>query len=458
MKRRLQKIYWLGIGATLLVSLIAVALMISLKIHDTREDMRSILNLAGVWTRESNADFQTMADDIAEVSPWLRATFVMDYGLVLADSDPEAEPVLGKNRGPEIDEAIRSSYGDDLRFSGREKTFILYVAGRIAPNLILRLSYPLDEIRTLIFFYAVGLIVLFFLVYFPQRVSFARFQADLLRQMKDIQALFAGEKRTSKAVFPEMQPSIDHIAYQAQRLNEDLEEVQRTLKLRSDFVANASHELRSPLTSVMGFAEMLDEGLADTPEEQKVCVSTIRTECKRMLEVIEDILLLSRAEKAAPVQLEEVDVSAIAGDVISALAHRTAARDIKLSQEGALTVPATEKAIWEILYNLTDNAIHYGREGGYVRVLLEEKRITVEDNGVGVQEEHLPHLTEQFYRVDEARSMSSGGSGLGLSIVRALAEQIGAALVIQSVYGEGSRFIIDFAPEKEVDACPAEPC
>jgi len=275
--------------------------------------------------------------------------------------------------------------------------------------------------------YAVGLLVLFMAAYALQQRAISRFSRQMQRQMDDVRLLLEGDHHERRAVFPEFQPAISNIAYLAKKLNADIEEVRRTMNLRSDFVANASHELRSPLTSIMGFAEMIDEGLADTPEEQKMCIGLIRNECSRMLGVIEDILLLSRAEKQVQ-HVEKVDVRRVAQEIAEALLPRAQQKDIDLSVHGELCVLADEKAIWEILYNLIDNAIHYGKTGGYVRIGLLAHAICVEDNGIGIEQKHIPHLFEQFFRVDEAREMAEGGSGLGLSIVKTLVTRCGAQI------------------------------
>ena len=132
-----------------------------------------------------------------------------------------------------------------------------------------------------------------------------------------------------------------------------------------------------------------------------------------------------------------------------ALGPQAAQKGIEISVEGELTLEGVEKDFWEILYNLAGNAVRYGRSGGHVRIRLSPQEICVEDDGIGVKKEHLPHLFEQFYRVDQARGMAPGGTGLGLSIVRALAERYGAQALAESEFGKGSRFIVRFDAGKE---------
>ena len=431
--------------------LAAVVMTIKIKIDDKREELRNTLFVASAWTLDSHEDLQSLAEDIASISEPMRVTFIMSNGLVLADSHLDARTMVNHLSRPEIREALAGGFGEDFRLSDTDSEFVYYEALLVDKNLILRLSYPISEILHLIAMYAAGFVVLFVLLYALQRKAFDEFAGAITGQMEEVRALLEGETQEVPKVFPELQPAMNNIAFHAGRLRNDLDEVKRTLNVRSDFVANASHELRSPLTSVMGFAEMLDEGLAETEEERQLCVKTIRSECRRMLDVIEDILLLSRTEKQNAPEAREVDVTAIAQEICQSLSPRAAERGIALSVQGEMTVTAIEKDVWEILYNLIDNAIHYGSEGGYVNIRLLPGELSVEDNGIGIAASHLPHVFEKFYRVDEARdarSTSGGGSGLGLSIVRSLAARNGADVKVESELGKGSCFTVIFNQEE----------
>ena len=232
--------------------------------------------------------------------------------------------------------------------------------------------------------------------------------------------------------------------YQIRRLHEDLREIDRTQRLRRDFAAGASHELKSPLTSIQGFAEMLSEGMDDSPEERRLYAECILKESARMRAVIDDILLLSRAEMACEEQLEDVRVEAVAREVAASLAGQCRGRGIGIQVEGAFTLRAVEQDVWEMLYNLMGNAVRNGREGGHVRVLAHEDGFWGEDDGIGIAQEHIPLIFEQFYRVDKGRSRDMGGTGLGLSIVARLAAKYGGTISVQSEIGRGSRFCVSF--------------
>lgn len=447
MKRRLRHLYWTGIVITMAMATVVMAMMVKLKIDDTRESLRSILHAASAWTMESTEDLQSMAESIASVSPPLRVTFLMEQGLVLADSEADALSMENHATRPEVQEALQGGIGESLRFSDTQAVATLYAAMRISPVLILRLSYPLWELAGVLAAYGAGLLCLFLILYVLQRRTLSRFGRDLLVQMDEVRRLLEGDAGHGRAVFPELQPALDNISYLARRLREDLSEVSRTLTLRDDFVANASHELRSPLTSVMGFAEMLDEDMADSPEERELCVRMIRSECQRMLDVIEDILHLSRAEAQPAEEAHAVDVGGVAREIATSLSAQASQKGIEIRVEGEMVLKGVEKDFWEILYNLAGNAVRYGREGGHVWIRLTGDAIEVEDDGVGIAPEHLPHIFEQFYRVDESRGMAPGGTGLGLSIVRALAERCGARVAVESEAGKGSTFAVRFDAE-----------
>ncbi|MBQ4158316.1 MAG: hypothetical protein IJD86_09310 [Clostridia bacterium] len=451
MKKRLKTIYWIGIICTLIMATIAVSLLVAFRIKDKSDSLSAVLETASEWTLVTNNDLKTHACHIASVSPPLRVTFLTDCGVVLADSEEEADVMDNHLDRPEIQSALRGEIGESLRLSDTQSIFMLYAAKRISENLILRLSFPIMIITRVVILYTIGIILLFFILIIFQKLAISHFTNSVTTQLDDVRRTLEGEIETPKAVFGEFQPALNNIAYQAKRLNSDLEEVRRTLSMRSDFVANASHELRSPLTSVMGFAEMLDEGLAETQEEKKMCIQTIRSECSRMLNVVEDVLLLSRAEREKDLVYKEVSVHEVAKEISKALSPQAAEKEIDIRIEGNLCLYSVEKDIWEILYNLTSNAIRYGKKGGWVKIRLKKNEISVFDNGIGIDEMHLPHLFEQFYRVDQSRDPSVRGTGLGLSIVRTLTERNGGNVSVKSEPGKGSEFTVTFTKNTQSD-------
>ena len=194
MKRRLRHLYWTGIAITMVMATVAVAMMVKLKIDDSREALRSILQAASAWTMESTEDLQSMAESIASVSPPLRVTFLMEQGLVLADSEADALAMENHASRPEVQAALQGGIGESLRFSDTQAMLTLYAAMRISPALILRLSYPLWEIAGMLAMYGVGLLCLFLVLYILQRRTLGRFGKDLMLQMDEVRRPAGGRR------------------------------------------------------------------------------------------------------------------------------------------------------------------------------------------------------------------------------------------------------------------------
>jgi signal transduction histidine kinase len=225
----------------------------------------------------------------------------------------------------------------------------------------------------------------------------------------------------------------------------DLTEVRRLETVRRDFVANVSHELKTPLTSISGYAETL---LGDRPDEPTArrFLETIVGNARRMQRLVDDLLDLSRIESGrwqpAPV---DVDVASAARDAWSALAERARPRRIELALDiaaGAASVTADPEALGQVLTNLMDNSLRYTREGGRItcgsRTVGGGVAVSIRDEGPGIPAEHLPRIFERFYRADPSRSREEGGTGLGLAIVKHLVEAHGGSVLAESDLGSGT--------------------
>jgi signal transduction histidine kinase len=238
----------------------------------------------------------------------------------------------------------------------------------------------------------------------------------------------------------------------------DLSTIRRLETVRRDFVANVSHELKTPLTVIGGFAETLaDEDLA-APERRRF-VETIRTNALRMQRIVDDLLDLSRIESGGWVPAPAlVDVAGVAAEVLAAERDAIAARRLEVRVQcdpPGDSLYADPTAIRQVLSNLVENAIRYSAEGGTITVFTEADPdggtwVGVRDTGVGIAAEHLPRIFERFYRVDPARSRAAGGTGLGLSIVRHLVEAHGGRVRAESALGRGTT-VRAFFPAPEVD-------
>lgn len=216
-------------------------------------------------------------------------------------------------------------------------------------------------------------------------------------------------------------------------------------RLKREFTANVSHELKTPLTSISGYAEMIATGLAD-PADVPEFASRIQKESKRLLALISDIIRLSSLDEGSPAEEnEEVDIAELADECRDVLLKSAEDHGVtlELSTE-ELIINGSRSLLSELIYNLMDNAIRYNREGGSVSVTVKGRTLTVKDTGIGIAQEHIPHIFERFYRIDKSRSKRTGGTGLGLAIVKHIAEKYGASIGIESIEGKGTSISVTF--------------
>lgn len=215
-------------------------------------------------------------------------------------------------------------------------------------------------------------------------------------------------------------------------------------KLRREFTANVSHELKTPLTSISGYAEMIAEGIAsekDVPE----FAGRIQKESKRLLALISDIIRLSSLDEGVKSEREPVDLAEIADETRDVLLKSAEDHGVTLFLDTqSFIIEGSRGLLSELVYNLMDNAIRYNEPGGSVYVKVRDKLLSVRDSGIGIPEEHIPHIFERFYRVDKSRSKQTGGTGLGLAIVKHIAEKYGAKIEVESEVGKGTEIKLLF--------------
>jgi two-component system phosphate regulon sensor histidine kinase PhoR len=285
---------------------------------------------------------------------------------------------------------------------------------------------------------------------------------NLVRHPEFVQYLRSG-KYSLPVIVRIDAPNERHLAFHVISYGEDqrllmLREVTREVRLeqmRKDFVANASHELRSPLTVVAGYLENFssDPNLGELAEP----IAEMRRQTDRMAHIVEDLLALSRFEASdAPVKGQSIDVAAMASllrkDV---LARPTHPRQVELAIESPATLLGDESMVQSAFSNLVDNAAKYTPPEGSVQIRWwtdgDGAHFSVRDTGPGIPAEHIPRLTERFYRVDPGRSRDTGGSGLGLAIVKHALYRHGGRLEIESIEGRGSTFTCHFPPERVLE-------
>lgn len=233
----------------------------------------------------------------------------------------------------------------------------------------------------------------------------------------------------------------------------DVTEMAAAERNRREFTANVSHELKTPLQSIIGSAELLENGLVQSEDVPRF-VGRIRGEASRLVSLIEDIIRLSQLDERTEMARESIDLLDVAEEVAAGLQSTAESKNVTLSVTGkAAVIEGVRRLLYEIAYNLCDNAIKYNVAGGSVTMSVTEEGekvlLTVRDTGIGIPAEHHSRIFERFYRVDKSHSKASGGTGLGLSIVKHAAQYHGAEVDLQSAVGEGTAIIVRFSRKKD---------
>ena len=228
----------------------------------------------------------------------------------------------------------------------------------------------------------------------------------------------------------------------------DVTEKENTEALRREFTANVSHELKTPLHSISGYAELIEGGLVNV-EDVRPFAGKIYAEAQRMTRLVEDIIHLSQLDEGAAPAQQEVELYETAQEAAAALQGSAAAKEIRLSVTGERAlVNGARGLICEMIYNLCDNAIKYNVEGGSVEIAVtgdsQGAAVSISDTGIGIPPEYQDRIFERFFRVDKSRSKASGGTGLGLSIVKHIAQYHGAEITVKSELGRGTQMSVLF--------------
>lgn len=244
--------------------------------------------------------------------------------------------------------------------------------------------------------------------------------------------------------YNELKPFVNALTEQRKKENE-------LNKQKKQFTANLSHELKTPLTSIAGYAELIETGIAKE-EDVKPFASTIRKQALRLVSVSEDIIRLSQLEEnddSATISFSSVDVYDIAEKCVKALSVNAELKGITVTLTGESTfIKGNSSLLEEMIYNLIDNAIRYNRENGSISVAVTDNEnetvVSVKDTGIGIDEKYQERVFERFFRVDKSRSKETGGTGLGLAIVKHIAKIHDADIEIQSKIGEGTQISVHF--------------
>ena len=386
----------------------------------------------------------------------LRITLIALDGTVLADSEATDITIMDNHlEREEIRMALNSEYGFAVRYSDTLKINMLYVASTSSEgNVIIRMAEEftgLEEYFTTIFPFLLGGMALAFLVSLILTYRFTNTITKPLHEISD---------QMAKARGNELEFSFRHYKYEELNIISDT-----TLKLtaeirdyfkknefekniRQEFFSNASHELKTPITSIRGYAELLDQGFVKDEETKKDFITRILRETENMTGLINDILMISRLEtKDAQVSFSRVRMSPLVNEIFESLEPIASEYGVKLHQEcEPIIIEASIKQLRELIMNLVSNGIKYNKPGGDVWVSISKKaenmELLVRDNGMGISKDDQQRVFGRFYRVDKGRSKRSGGTGLGLSIVKHIVEFYEGEITLESELGKGSTFKI----------------
>lgn len=387
----------------------------------------------------------------------LRVTVVNAQGKVLDDSEKAYDQMENHLNREEIGRAVRTGFGESSRFSDTLGLNMKYVAVSVEDSGtlvgVLRLAMPLTEVRNEFRIvervFTIGgvlaIIVTLIVGYFVSRnISLP------LRKMEEI-ARGIAEGDLTRRVEVKSRDELGSLAESFNRMADELEKeinnLEKMDRIRTDFVANVSHELKTPLTSIKGFIETLEDGAIDDKEKAVKFLSIIRKHSERLSNIINDLLCLTEIESShIGMQNEEFDLRSLLDEVVWGFGHSVSVKtqEMNVYYSGKdFNVRGNKDKIEQILVNLIDNAIKYTAKNGQIKCSLFEKKdsvmITVEDSGIGIAKEDLDRIFERFYRVDKARSSESGGTGLGLSIVKHIVALHSGHIEIDSEVGKGTK-------------------
>lgn len=345
-----------------------------------------------------------------------RLTIIDQKGNVLADSDLDSTDAMENHlEREEVKDALETGSGYATRYSKSLQKHLLYVAVLTGKGRIIRMSVPynniFDYIVVLLPVLLVGMVVAFVI-------------------SVTIAARFS-----------------NHIA--ADEMKRQMEQMEKDKRIRQEFFSNASHELKTPITSVRGYAELLCQDFAQDEAMRKDFLNRILKEVEHMTSLIDDILMISRLEsKDAEVTLSRVSMKKVLEEVLESLEPQAASCEVEISGEcGDVFLQASLQQMRELFQNLISNGIKYNHPGGHVwtRVWQEPEAVFIEvsDDGVGIEPEDQERVFERFFRVDKGRSRRLGGTGLGLSIVKHIAVYYGGGVSLSSEVGKGSRFLVE---------------
>ena len=436
-KKTLYKIFAFGVSVITITAVLILSVFYSYSDKQLKEQLRVVETVVEAELNESgNTAFITN-----NIDPNIRITLISPSGKVIADNIEDASTLDNHANREEIIEAKKNGEATVTRNSDTQKEKVYYFAKQLDDGNILRVSSQATNIGNFFKDYIVYILICILAVIIAAVfVSFAITKSII----KPIRRLGQNLDDVDKFKFDdELQPLVNALLQQKRK--------QKMLdKQKKQFTANVSHELKTPLTSIAGYAELIETGMAKE-EDIKPFAGVIRKQALRLVSLSEDIIQLSQLEESDDenMSFESVDLYDIANNCVEALTINALNKNVTLSLSGEQCyIRGKAQLVEEMVYNLLDNAIRYNKENGTVTVtvtpLSKGASVSVKDTGIGIPAKYQDRIFERFFRVDKSRSKATGGTGLGLAIVKHITQLHGADLKLESEEGKGTQIIVTF--------------
>ncbi len=405
-----------------------------------------------------------------QIIPTARITLIASDGTVRYDSQIAAADLPNHSERPEIRAAIEAGDAVSNRYSDTLKTDTLYAAVRLDDGSVVRLAQTRHSLFSFMMDLSLPLILLLGIVALLCLFLTKWLTRRIMRPIEDIDL----NHPQSNVLYEEMTPLLTRIDDQQKRMRVQNQELAHAETMRRDFSANVSHEMKTPLTVISGYAELLKEDMVRI-EDRRRCAGMIYDEAQRMRALIDDVLTLSRIEEAVDAVSNDIpiDIRAIARTEVARLTSCAADCRVRLvitadtsgvcqqdngvssmkgvsaEQTAPVRLMGTQSLCAQMMHNLVENGIRYNHSGGTVRVSIVRTKngcckIAVGDTGMGIEPDQYDKIFERFYRVDTSHSKETGGTGLGLAIVKHAVKRQGGSIQIFSRVERGTVFVLTF--------------
>lgn len=436
MRQKMQHSMVFVLTATLVIAYIFLTgIMYRQTVTTVEEEIHREADYISKAVQISGTEYLNQMD---EVRANTRITWISAEGTVLYDSTEDEHTFENHKNRPEVKKAFAKGEGEDIRKSDTIGEEMCYYAEKMPDGTVLRVSRTMNSAMKSAF-HILPFMIFLALVMIVTAWLLSKWQIE--RLIRPINTLDL-ENPLEQEMYPELQPLLERI----EQSNKAKEAV---AAMRREFSANVSHELKTPLTSISGYAEIMKDGLV-RPEDMQHFSEKIYQEASRLITLVEDIIKLSRLDEGrVELEKEEVDLYELSREIVSRLAPQAVKNRVRLELTGeSVKYTGIRQILDEMIYNITENAIKYNNPGGKVSVwagnTLQGKKVVVTDNGIGIPEDQIDRIFERFYRVDKSHSKERGGTGLGLSIVKHGVMLHHGEVHVESKLGEGTRIELVF--------------